>query len=158
MDLAFSDGTYLHELGAVDQHGIPVTPEEQGKSKTLYVNQWNHKYSNIGAVAAGKTIKRILVAYDNPKGPGIFRGTVDDIKITGNPVQKSYNNLTDYVNILRGTQSNSTFSRGNNFPAIAVPHGFNFWTPATEAGSTSWLYSYNQSNNEKTSRKFRHSP
>ncbi|WHY71608.1 GH92 family glycosyl hydrolase [Fictibacillus enclensis] len=148
VDLAFSDGTYLHELGAVDQYGIPVTPEEQGKSKTLYVNQWNYKYSNIGAVAAGKTIKRILVAYDNPKGPGIFRGTVDDIKITGNPVQKNYNNLTDYVNILRGTQSNSTFSRGNNFPAIAVPHGFNFWTPATDAGSTSWLYSYNQSNNE----------
>ena len=45
----------------------------------------------------------------------------------------------------RGTQSNGAFSRGNNFPATAVPHGFNFWTPLTNAGS-SWLYQYHSSN------------
>lgn len=147
VDLVFTDGTYLHDLDAVDQHGIKLNPQDQGKSKTLYVNQWNYKESHIGEVAAGKTIDRILVAYDNPKGPAAFKGTVDDINITGNPVKKKYTSLTDYVDILRGTQSNSTFSRGNNFPAVAVPHGFNFWTPATNADSTSWLYSYNQNNN-----------
>ncbi|CAH0346482.1 GH92 family glycosyl hydrolase [Bacillus sp. CECT 9360] len=149
VDLAFADGTYLHDLDAIDQHNIKLNPQDQGKSKTLYANQWNYKQSNIGDVAAGKTIKRILVAYDNPKGPTAFKGTVDDIKIEGNPdpEKKKYSELTDYVNILRGTQSNSTFSRGNNFPAVAIPHGFNFWTPATTAGSTSWLYSYNQNNN-----------
>lgn len=147
VDLAFSDGTYLHDLQAYDQYGIQVSPQAQGKSKTLYMNQWNYKHSNIGAAAAGKTIKRILIAYDNPKGPAVFKGSVDDIKIDGTPVRKAYDHRSDYVNILRGTQSNSTFSRGNNFPAIAVPHGFNFWTPVTDAGSTSWLYSYNQNNN-----------
>ncbi|MDY0393497.1 GH92 family glycosyl hydrolase [Virgibacillus halophilus] len=50
------------------------------------------------------------------------------------------------MNTLRGTNANGTFSRGNNIPAVAVPHGFNFWTPATDAGSN-WLYSYQQGNN-----------
>lgn len=147
VDLAFSDGTYLHDLGAVDQHGIKLHPREQGKSKTLYSNQWNHKKSKIGAVAAGKTIKRILIAYDHPKGPAVFKGSIDDIKIEGNPTPKTYSKPSEYVNTLRGTQSNGTFSRGNNFPAVAVPHGFNFWTPVTDAGSTSWLYHYHERNN-----------
>src|SRR5699024_12052412 len=91
--------------------------------------------------------ERILIAYDNPKGPTTFKGHIDDIEINGNPVAKTYEKPTDYVNTLRGTQSNGTFSRGNNFPAVAVPHGFNFWTPVTNAGSD-WLYAYNESNND----------
>ncbi|MCJ7842140.1 GH92 family glycosyl hydrolase [Lederbergia sp. NSJ-179] len=146
VDLAFSDGTYLHELDAVDHHGIKLNPQDQGKSNTLYPNQWNFKKSKIGDAAAGKTIKRILIAYDNPTGPGVFKGTIDDIKIEANPVEKTYNRLSDYVNTLRGTQSNGTFSRGNNFPAVAVPHGFNFWTPVTNAGSN-WIYAYHENNN-----------
>ncbi|WP_267128998.1 glycoside hydrolase domain-containing protein [Radiobacillus deserti] len=149
IDLAFTDGTYLSELGALDQHGVELSPQAQGNSKTLYMNQWNYKVSNIGQVAKGKTIDRILVAYDNPKGPGVFRGSIDDIKIDGNPSEEAPASPVDYVNILRGTNSNGSFSRGNNFPAIAVPHGFNFWTPVTDAGSTSWLYSYQQSNNNQ---------
>ena len=47
----------------------------------------------------------------------------------------------------RGTNSTGGFSRGNNFPATAVPHGFNFWTPVTDAGSMSWLYEYQRDNN-----------
>ncbi|WP_249316844.1 GH92 family glycosyl hydrolase [Bacillus sp. FJAT-50079] len=149
VDLLFSDGTYLHQLGAVDQHGIKVNPQDQGNSKTLYNNQWNFKKSNIGAVAAGKTIKRILIAYDNPEAieGQAFKGTIDDIKIERNPVAKEYSRLSDYVITTRGTLSNGSFSRGNNFPAAAVPHGFNFWTPLTNAGSN-WLYEYHASNTD----------
>lgn len=149
IDLAFSDGTYLHELDAVDQHGIKLNPEDQGNSKTLYGNQWNFKKSKIGDVAAGKTIKRILVAYDNPKGEGptVFKGHIDDIKIEGHPEQQSYASPIEYVNILRGTNGNGTLSRGVNIPAVAVPHGFNFWAPATDAGSD-FMYSYQENNNE----------
>eukprot|EP00130_Batrachochytrium_dendrobatidis_P008678 XP_006683553.1 LOW QUALITY PROTEIN: hypothetical protein BATDEDRAFT_93308 [Batrachochytrium dendrobatidis JAM81] len=148
VDLVFTDGSYLSELGAKDQHGVVLNPQKQGESKTLYPNQWNYKRTDIGVVAEGKTIDRILVAYKNPEGPGVFKGSIDDIKIEGKPEQATYSSPVDYVNILRGTNSNGTFSRGNNFPAVAVPHGFNFWTPATDAGSTSWLYSYQQSNND----------
>ncbi|GGJ65072.1 GH92 family glycosyl hydrolase [Virgibacillus salexigens] len=148
IDLAFSDGSYLSELGVKDQHGVVLHPTKQGNSNTLYPNQWNYKEAMIGEVAKGKTIKRILVAYDNPNGPTTFKGSVDNIKI-GDAIDEEADNFTDYVNILRGTQSNGTFSRGNNIPAVAVPHGFNFWTPVTDAGSTSWLYSYHQDNNEE---------
>jgi predicted alpha-1,2-mannosidase len=147
IDLAFTDGTYLSDLGAVDQRGNALTPQGQAASRTLYTQQWNNIVSDIGKIAAGKTVDRILLAYDNPKGPTGFKGWVDDIKITGTPARKTYAALSDYVLTTRGTNATSSFSRGNNFPATAVPHGFNFWTPVTNAGSASWLYDYARANN-----------
>ncbi|MFG2193355.1 GH92 family glycosyl hydrolase [Streptomyces sp. NPDC048639] len=147
LDLAFTDGTYLSDLAAVDQHGARLTPQGQGSSKTLYVNQWNHKESLIGRVAAGKTIDRVLVAYDAPKGPAKFRGWVDDVSIAPEKAEKPPAHLSDYASTTRGTHSSGSFSRGNNVPATAVPNGFNFWTPMTNAGSTSWLYEYAKANN-----------
>ena len=41
VDLAFTDGTYLSDLQALDQHGGLLTPQGQGAAKRLYVNQWN---------------------------------------------------------------------------------------------------------------------
>ncbi|MFI0976546.1 GH92 family glycosyl hydrolase [Streptomyces sp. NPDC021093] len=147
VDLAFTDGTYLSELRALDQHGAVLSPQGQGASKTLYANQWNHKASRIGAVAAGKTVDRILVAYDNPKGPAKFRGWIDDVTIAEKAPEKPLARLSDYASTTRGTNSSGSYSRGNNIPATAVPHGFNFWTPVTNAGSTSWLYDYARGNN-----------
>jgi len=146
LDLAFTDGTYLSELGAVDQHGVRVDAVSQGESKTLYTGQWNYKRSAIGAVAAGKTIARILVAYDDPRGSGPFRGWIDDVRIGDAAPAPDPKHLADLVVTTRGTQSTWNFSRGNNIPATAVPNGFNFWVPMTNAGSTSWLYEYHRTN------------
>ncbi|MCZ9342944.1 hypothetical protein NGM37_34815, partial [Streptomyces sp. TRM76130] len=41
VDLAFTDGSHLSDLGATDTHGFPLTPRGQGDAKILYVNQWN---------------------------------------------------------------------------------------------------------------------
>ncbi|MEV0825211.1 GH92 family glycosyl hydrolase [Nonomuraea rubra] len=153
VDLAFDDGTYLSGLKAVDQHGVRLAPREQGESKTLYAGQWNFKRAEIGQVARGKRITRILVAYDSPAGLAGFRGWVDDIRIVSERRRQPYEghaahrSLADHVVTTRGTHSTGGFSRGNNFPATAVPHGFNFWTPMTNAGSTSWLYEYHRANN-----------
>ncbi|WP_407288267.1 GH92 family glycosyl hydrolase [Streptomyces sp. BP-8] len=150
VDLAFTDGTYLSELGAVDQHGAPLTPQGQAASKTLYVNQWNHRESRIGAVAAGRTVDRILVAYDAPEAPRTapaFRGWVDDLTLGPKAPDKPLAHLSDYAVTTRGTLSSGSFSRGNTFPATAVPNGFNFWTPVTNAGSSDWLYEYARRNN-----------
>ncbi|MFJ4876340.1 GH92 family glycosyl hydrolase [Streptomyces sp. NPDC088745] len=147
VDLAFTDGTYLSDLRALDQHGAVLSPRGQGASKTLYANQWNHKAARIGTVAAGKTVDRILVAYDNPKGPAEFRGWIDDVRIAARAPEKRLDRLSDYALTTRGTHSSGSYSRGNNIPATAVPHGFNFWTPVTNAGSTSWLYDYARGNN-----------
>ncbi|MEV5440213.1 GH92 family glycosyl hydrolase [Streptomyces sp. NPDC052682] len=147
VDLAFTDGTYLSELHATDQHGFPLTPRGQGAAKVLYVNQWNHVASRIGSVAAGKTVDRILVAYDSPRGPAKFRGWLDDITLKAVPPERPKAHPSDYALTTRGTHSSGGFSRGNTFPATAVPHGFNFWTPVTNAGSLSWLYDYARANN-----------
>ncbi|MFG2139820.1 GH92 family glycosyl hydrolase [Streptomyces sp. NPDC048650] len=150
VDLAFTDGTYLSDLHAVDQHGAPLTPQGQAASKTLYVNQWNHRESRIGAVAAGKTVDRILVAYDAPETPAAaraFRGWLDDLTLAPAPPPKRLPHLSGYALTTRGTLSSGGFSRGNTFPATAVPNGFNFWTPVTNARSSDWLYEYARKNN-----------
>lgn len=36
-----------------------------------------------------------------------------------------------YVNTLQGTNSSFELSRGNTYPAVAMPWGMNFWTPQT---------------------------
>ncbi|WP_133581380.1 GH92 family glycosyl hydrolase [Aureibacillus halotolerans] len=146
IDLLFSDGSRLSELHAVDQHGVLLTAAQQGASNTLYPNQWNYKQVAVGEVANGKTISTIVLSHASNQD-GLLSGWLDDLFIQAEPPQKTYSSPAEYVNILRGSNSNGTFSRGNNFPAVAVPHGFNFWTPVTDAGSTSWLYSYQQRNN-----------
>ncbi|MGW3360084.1 GH92 family glycosyl hydrolase [Streptomyces bungoensis] len=148
VDLAFTDGTYLSDLGATDQHGFPLSPRGQGAAKVLYVNQWNDVASRIGSVAAGKTVDRILVAYDSPDGPAEFRGWIDDVSLRPVAPEKPKAHLSDYALTTRGTNSSGSFSRGNDFPATALPHGFNFWTPVTNASSLSWLYEYARANND----------
>ncbi|WP_171162443.1 GH92 family glycosyl hydrolase [Streptomyces sp. I05A-00742] len=147
LDLAFTDGTYLSQLDARDQHGAPLTPQGQADSKTLYVNQWNNREAAIGRVAAGKTVARVLVAYDASDGPAPFRGWIDDVSLAPAPEEKTPAHPADRALTTRGTLSSSSFSRGNTFPATALPHGFNFWTPVTDAGSTTWLYRYAAANN-----------
>ncbi|MEU5581809.1 GH92 family glycosyl hydrolase [Streptomyces huasconensis] len=148
VDLAFTDGTYLSDLKATDQHGFPLDPRGQGAAKVLYVNQWNNVASRIGEVARGKTVDRVLVAYDAPKGPAKFRGWLDDVSLREKAPPKPKAHPSDYADTTRGTNSSGGFSRGNTFPATAVPHGFNFWTPVTNAGSLSWLYDYARGNND----------
>lgn len=147
VDLAFTDGTYLSDLGARDQHGTALTPRGQAAAKTLYPNQWNNRRSTIGKVAAGKTVDRVLVAYDAPNGRASYAGWLDDVSIGPKAPEKRPAHLSDYADTRRGTNSSGDFSRGNNFPATAVPNGFNFWTPLTDAGSKDWLYKYAQQNN-----------
>jgi predicted alpha-1,2-mannosidase len=147
VDLAFTDGGYLSDLAAVDQHGFALSPPGQGASKALYTNQWNNLTADIGSIAAGRTIDRILLGYDNPTGPTGFKGWLDDVRVTTSAPPPPAARPSDNVLTTRGTNSTSSFSRGNNFPATALPHGFNFWTPMTNAGSTSWLYEYHKANN-----------
>ncbi|MGH3858563.1 GH92 family glycosyl hydrolase [Actinokineospora sp.] len=142
VDLLFDDGTYLGELGAVDQLGFAMTPLGQGESRALFPDQWNHRSVRLGEVAAGRTITRILVAYRGPQGPAEFAGWIDDLAVESVPPRVL--DPVDRVLTTRGTHSSNEFSRGNTFPATAVPHGFNFWTPVTNAAVTNWFYEYHR--------------
>jgi predicted alpha-1,2-mannosidase len=144
VDLIFDDGTRLSALPARDQRRIAASARAQGESRTLYPNQWNRLAIDLGAVAKGRTITRILLVQDGPAGA--VEGFLDDLRIADAPADTA-THPSDYVITTRGTNSNADFSRGNNFPAVAVPHGFNFWTPVTDAGSD-WMYQYQQRNGD----------
>ena len=151
VDLHFTDGTYLSELSGppLDQNGVALGPKAQGTGKILYANQWNRVLSDIGTVAAGKTIDRILLGYDDTRGTANttkFKGWVDDLAL-GTATPDTSASFARHVDTRRGTNASGSFSRGNNLPLTAVPNGFNFYTPVTDAGSSSWEYSYASQNN-----------
>lgn len=145
VDLQFADGTQLSALGVADQHGVAFTARDEGRSRTLYPDQWNAIDVDLGAVARGKTVTGVDLVADAPAGSVAFHGYVDDIRIGAAPAMPAAATPADYVDTRRGTNANGAFSRGNTFPAVLVPHGFNFWTPTTAAGSN-WIYQYQQSN------------
>jgi hypothetical protein len=80
VDLIFSDGTNLRDSAAKDQRGNAVHPAQQ--CGTLTLDTWNEVVVNVGAVAAGKTILRATVGYDQPGNTGGYRGYIDDLKFT----------------------------------------------------------------------------
>jgi hypothetical protein len=86
IDLIFTDGTALRNLGAVDQHGNQVHPAHQ--CGHLNLDQWNQVISNIGAVANGKTISKLDEGYDQPANTGGYRGYIDDISLS-NPASNT---------------------------------------------------------------------
>ncbi|WP_030490265.1 GH92 family glycosyl hydrolase [Micromonospora chokoriensis] len=149
LDLHFTDGSYLSGRSPVDQHGNLLTGPGQAASKALFADQWNLVQTDLGTIARGKTIDRILLAYDNPKAGGEtrFQGWLDDVEVEGSPTPIDGSKLTNYVDTRRGTNSTAGFSRGNNLPITAVPNGFNFFTPVTDANSDSWEYEYHRNNN-----------
>ncbi|WP_027927570.1 GH92 family glycosyl hydrolase [Amycolatopsis benzoatilytica] len=129
LDLEFADGTRAGFSAA-----------EQGEAKTLYVDQWNLVRRSLAAFA-GKRVRRIVLRTDLA---GTAVGWLDDVRLADEPpAEKS---LPDRVRTTRGTHSSSRFSRGNTFPATAVPHGFAFWTPITDARALNWFYSYHRHN------------
>ena len=136
------------DLHAVDQHGVGLSPRARARPRRSTPTSGTPGRSRIGAVAAGKTIDRILVGYDNPGGTGRLRrlDRRHRPRATAGPRAATRTRPTAAITT-RGTNSTGSFSRGNNFPATAVPHGFNFWTPVTDAGSMSWLYDYQRDNN-----------
>lgn len=150
VDLRFTDGTYLSALGATDSHDTATSPNGQGVGRILYAAQWNSVVIDLGPKATGKTIDAILLGYDNTANPTketTFGGWVDDITVDPAPASLDRSSPTYAVDVRRGTNSSGSFSRGNNLPISAVPNGFTFFTPVTDANSQSWQYYYQAGNN-----------
>ncbi|MBQ7847538.1 MAG: GH92 family glycosyl hydrolase [Clostridia bacterium] len=161
VDLKFTDGSYLSELGAQDQNGNPLTPVGQVEGKCLVTAQWNYIECALGAVAQGKSIEQICVLFemDGAEDASRFIAFFDDLKIAQRP-EVQYEHLSDYINILRGTNNDSAFSRGLCTPAVSVPNGFNFYSPVTDISKSNACYNYqqNRDNNYLDSISVMHLP
>lgn len=145
VDLVFADGTRLSALDAMDQHRVHASAAAQGSARVLHDNQWNALDIDVGAVAAGKTVTAVELVEDAPRGTDAFHGYIDDLRLGDVAAASADAAPNTYVDTRRGSNANAHFSRGNNFPAVALPHGFNFWTPTTQAGSD-WIYQYQDRN------------
>lgn len=77
VDLKMSDGTTLRDSGAKDFNGTSMHPGAGRGTLTT----WTQTKSQIGQWLAGKTIDKILIAYDHGPQTGDFRAYVDDIEI-----------------------------------------------------------------------------
>ena len=142
IDLEFTDGTRLSELEATDQYGAGIRPATQAEAKTMWVDQWNRRTVNLEP-ALGKRVARVMAVVDASERTGI-RVFFDSIAIQaadGPPATP-----LDAVLTTRGTHSSDRFSRGNNAPLVAVPHGGVFGLPMTNASRGNWPYSYQADN------------
>lgn len=78
VDLVMTDGTTLRDIGATDQNGTSMHP---GAGHGV-VNNWRRIFSNIGNWLNGKTIDRIMIAYDHGVETGNFKTYIEDIIIS----------------------------------------------------------------------------
>ncbi|OJF11021.1 FG-GAP repeat domain-containing protein [Couchioplanes caeruleus] len=85
IDLAFSDGSNLRDTGLKDQRGNQIHPAQQ--CSKLTADRWNHVVVKLGGALADKQITGLHVGYDQPNNIGGFRGLIDDITITDQPVE-----------------------------------------------------------------------
>ncbi|SFE11800.1 Por secretion system C-terminal sorting domain-containing protein [Chitinophaga sp. CF118] len=77
VDLIFTDGTALRNTAATDLNGVSMHP---GAGRGT-VNTWQQTSSYIGNWVSGKTIDRIVIAYDHTQETGNFKTYIDDIII-----------------------------------------------------------------------------
>ncbi len=143
LDLVFTDGTTLSSLKARDRDLFGMSAREQGDAKRMITGNWNLISCDAGKYAAGKTIDKVKVVYDNPNrygGERTFLTYFDDIEIRD---EAPASGLTpaDYVITTRGTNDNLFITRGLTFPAVCVPNSFSFWTASTSYGGGQ-IYKY----------------
>jgi len=149
VDIVLDDGSRLFpKTNLVDANGFGVTARAHGEQKSLFMNQWNSVHIDLGSLA-GRTVQKILLSYDYPSGKAgtAFSGWVDDVRIGAGAPAVDGSSRVNYVDTRRGTLSNDKFSRGTNIPAAAMPNGFNFFTPMTNAGGSNLEYEYQRANN-----------
>jgi predicted GH43/DUF377 family glycosyl hydrolase len=133
VDMVFTDGTALRNLGVTDERGSPLTPS--GQCGTLAIDQWNLVTADIGSVAAGKQISRIDIGFDSPGASGSFQGYIDDVSL-----QQQSGLLSVPATAVPGSSVTATATFANTTgraitdlkPSLQVPAG---WPAATLTSS-----------------------
>ncbi|WP_311257995.1 GH92 family glycosyl hydrolase [Microbacterium sp. WCS2018Hpa-9] len=164
VDVRGADGTRLGEIAAVrDRYDFPLTADAQFAARWSLPEQWNADTVSLAAMLPA----RMPNATGTGTGTGTATGTGTVEIVFGTASLTAEADLpsrvsgfvqcvveempqaaaaaadvppVERVDTRRGTHSGPRFSRGNTIPAVAVPHGFTFVTPATDASDTRWPY------------------
>ncbi|WP_235564056.1 glycoside hydrolase domain-containing protein [Microbacterium sp. Root553] len=149
VDARAVDGTRLSDVAAVrDRYDVPLTPEAQFAARWSMPEQWNADTVSLAPMHADST-RRTSVTVELVLGTGSLAGSSGlPAQVTGfvqcviaeQPAIDEALPPVERVDTRRGSHSGPRFSRGNTIPAVALPHGFTFVTPATDASDTRWPY------------------
>jgi predicted alpha-1,2-mannosidase len=140
VEALLEDGTWTGDLGLRDRYGMPASARGQGEARILVPDHWNLVRIDLGALA-GRRVRALAVTVDAPAHASPVEAWLDDVAV-GLAASPARAGLVDHVDTRRGSHATGAYSRGNTFPATAVPNGFTFWTPLTDGASATWLYSW----------------
>ncbi len=139
VDVLFDDGTRLSEAAALDRYGFAVTAAAQFAARWSMPEQWN---ANAVALAPW-TGRRITTVECVLGADGLSASAASGyLEVAFGRRPEPVLSAAERVDTRRGTHSGARLSRGNTIPAVAMPHGFAFVTPATDAGDGEWPYRY----------------
>ncbi|MDQ0727973.1 glycoside hydrolase domain-containing protein [Microbacterium sp. W4I20] len=143
VDVRFADGSRLSEIAAVrDRYDFPITAEEQFGARWSMPEQWNADTVSLAPVADRRGTVEVVLGAGSLAGAEALPGEVSGyVQVTvEQPAASAPLTPVEQVDTRRGSHSGPRFSRGNTIPAVAVPHGFTFVTPATDAADSRWPY------------------
>jgi len=176
IDAVFDDGSRLTEEPRVrDRYGFALGAAAQFAAAWSMPEQWNADSASLAPWAGRTAALEVVLGAPSLRGAqGVASGFVEvvvagasaGVSTTGgiepddgsraaargvdrSPVAPTVlPTPADRVDTRRGSHSGSRFSRGNTIPIVAVPHGFCFLTPATDASDSRWPYRWSVHDDE----------
>ncbi|RAX44254.1 alpha-1,2-mannosidase [Arthrobacter sp. AQ5-06] len=170
VDVAFDDGTRLSGDARVrDRYDVPMTASAQFEAAWSMPEQWNADSASLepwaGRTASFEVVLGAPSLSDACPALGLVEGFIEVIVGSRTDAAGSTSaepTPAERVDTRRGSHSGDRFSRGNTIPITAVPHGFCFLTPATDAVDTRWPYRWSVHDNEQgrplAALQFSHQP
>ncbi|MEV7610517.1 GH92 family glycosyl hydrolase [Microbacterium sp. NPDC089320] len=148
IDVRTAGGARLSDISAVrDRYDFALTADAQFAARWSMPEQWNADTVSLAPLCLGPerdavgTVELVLgtatlsTRTDLPaRVTGFVQFALEEQDAVDDPPP------VERVDTRRGSHSGPRFSRGNTIPAVAVPHGFTFVTPATDACDTRWPY------------------
>lgn len=157
VDVRFDDGRALSSAAALDQHGIAVEPAAAYRSKRAPVDEWTLVRIDLSPFAGAEIVSVELIAeHPGPLGAGPAGGLVEVVALgpreeapgvwatvpwagQGRSGADAAADV-DAALTTRGTHSTAQLSHGLTLPATAMPFGFHFLNPVTDAST--WRQAY----------------
>ncbi len=131
IDMVFTDGSNLRDSGVTDQTGDRVHPAFQCGHLTM--DAWNNVTANLGSLS-GKTVARIVVAYDQPANTGGYRGYVDDIAISTGSVTPTNTPVPTFVPPTNTPAAQPTATTSSSIPAWQAGVAYSIGQQVTYGG------------------------
>ncbi|MEO7587479.1 MAG: GH92 family glycosyl hydrolase [Arachnia sp.] len=141
IDVRFPDGTRLGDDPDVrDRYDFPLTADEQFAARWSMSEQWNANTVSLAPRDGEVGVVEVVLGASSliGHGGGPVAGFLE-VRVR-EQVRRDAQSPAERVDTRRGTHAGDRFSRGNTLPLVAVPHGFTFVTPATDASDSSWPY------------------